>query len=74
MTVRYSIATDRVSEVYEKYSHNGDLSSYVSTATQEVFKAVTARYSAPDLISQRAKVSSDISSSLSQKLACTARK
>jgi len=68
MTVRYSIATDRVSEVYEKYSHNGDLSSYVSTATQEVFKAVTARYSAPDLISQRAKVSSDISSSLSQKL------
>ena len=68
MTVRYSIATDRVSEVYEKYSHNGDLSSYVATATQEVFKAVTARYSAPDLISQRAKVSADINSSLSTKL------
>ena len=68
MTVRYSIATDRVSEVYEKYSHNGNLSSYVATATQEVFKAVTARYSAPDLIAQRAKVSSDISSALSQKL------
>jgi prohibitin 2 len=69
MTVRYSIATDRVSEVYEKYSHNGDLSSYVQTATQEVFKAVTARYSAPDLISQRAKVSGDISSALREKLA-----
>lgn len=68
MTVRYSIATDRVSEVYEKYSHNGNLSSYVATATQEVFKAVTARYSAPDLIAQRAKVSSDISSALAQKL------
>jgi prohibitin 2 len=68
MTVRYSIATDRVAEVFEKYSRNGDLSSYVQTATQEVFKAVTARYTAPDLISQRAKVSADISSALKQKL------
>ncbi len=68
MTVRYSIGTDRVSEVYEKYSHNGDLSSYVATATQEVFKAVTARYSAPDLISERAKVSGDINSALAAKL------
>jgi hypothetical protein len=53
--VRYSIATDRVAEVYETYSHNGDLSSYVQTATQEVFKAVTARYSAPDLIAKRSQ-------------------
>ena len=68
LTVRYSIATDRVSEVYEKYSHNGDLSSYVQTATQEVFKAVTAKYSAPDLIAQRAKVSADINSALRDKL------
>src|SRR5580700_4319704 len=69
LTVRYSIATDRVSEVFEKYSHNGDLSSYVQTATQEVFKAVTARYTAPDLIAQRARVSSDIGAALSDKLA-----
>lgn len=68
MTVRYSIMTDRVAEVFEKYSRNGDLSSYVQTATQEVFKAVTARYTAPDLISQRAKVSADISTALKQKL------
>lgn len=68
MTVRYSIATDKVSEVYEKYSHNGDLSSYVATATQEVFKAVTARYTAPDLIGERAKVSADINAALTQKL------
>jgi len=68
LTVRYSIATDRVAEVYEKYSHNGDLSSYVQTATQEVFKAVTARYSAPDLIGERAKVSADINSALRDKL------
>ena len=46
LTVRYSIAPDRVTEVYEKYSHDGNLSNYVQTATQEVFKAVTARYSA----------------------------
>lgn len=69
LTVRYSIATDKVSEVFEKYSHSGDLSSYVQTATQEIFKAVTAKYTAPDLISQRAKVSSDISSALREKLA-----
>src|ERR1700736_5697911 len=67
LTVRYSIATDRVSEVFEKYSHNGDLSSYVQTATQEIFKAVTARYSAPDLIAQRALVSRDINAALTEK-------
>jgi prohibitin 2 len=69
LTVRYSIATDKVAEVYEKYSHNGDLSSYVQTATQEAFKAVTAQYTAPDLIGQRAKVSADINAALQAKLA-----
>ncbi len=69
LTVRYSIATDRVAEVFEKYSHDGDLSSYVQTATQEIFKAVTAKYTAPDLISQRAKVSGDINIALREKLA-----
>jgi regulator of protease activity HflC (stomatin/prohibitin superfamily) len=68
MTVRYSIGTDRVAEVFEKYSHDGDLSSYVQTATQEIFKAVTAKYTAPDLITQRAKVSSDINLALREKL------
>jgi len=68
LTVRYSIATDRVAEVYEKYSHDGNLSSYVQTVTQEVFKAVTAKYTAPDLIAQRQKVSSDIYAALREKL------
>ncbi len=68
MTVRYSVSTNKVAEVYEKYSHDGDLSSYVQTATQEVFKAVTAKYSAPDLIAQRAKVSGDIRIELAKKL------
>ncbi len=69
MTVRYSIMPDKVAEVYEKYSHSGDLSSYVQTATQEIFKAVTARYDATDLISKRANVSADINAALRQKLA-----
>jgi regulator of protease activity HflC (stomatin/prohibitin superfamily) len=68
MTVRYSIMTDRVAEVFEKYSRNGDLSSYVQTATAEVFKSVTARYTAPELIEKRAEVSAEISSALRKKL------
>jgi regulator of protease activity HflC (stomatin/prohibitin superfamily) len=68
LTVRYSISPDKVSEVFEKYSHDGDLSSYVQTATQEIFKAVTAKYVATDLIARRAAVSGDINSALSTKL------
>lgn len=68
LTVRYGINTDKVSEVFEKYSHNGDLSSYVQTATMETFKAVTATYDAPALITQRAKVSADVNSMLASKL------
>ena len=68
MTVRYSIAPDRVPEVFEKYSHDGNLSSYVQTATQEIIKSVTAKYTAPELINQRAKVSSDINAALREKL------
>lgn len=69
LTVRYSISPDKVSEVFEKYSHDGNLASYVQTATQEIFKAVTAKYVATDLISRRAAVSGDINSSLAEKLA-----
>lgn len=68
MTVRYAIQTNKVAEVYEKYSHNGDLSSYVQTATHEAFKAVTANYTAPNLLAQRSKVSADIRSALQTKL------
>lgn len=69
LTVRYAIQPDKVAEVFEKYSRNGDLSSYVDTATQEVFKAVTARYTAPDLIAKRPQVSADIYGALNAKLA-----
>ncbi len=69
MTVRYSIQTDKVAEVFEKYSRDGNLASYVQTAAQESLKAVTARYTAPDLISKRAQVSADISTAVRSKLA-----
>lgn len=69
MTVRYRIAPDKVSEVFEQYSHDGNLASYVQTATQEIFKAVTARFTAVDLIGQRARVSGEISMALRDKLA-----
>jgi regulator of protease activity HflC (stomatin/prohibitin superfamily) len=69
MTVRYSIFPNKVAEVFEKYSHNGDLQSYVQTATAEVFKSVTARYTAPELISKRSAVSKDIKEALATKLA-----
>lgn len=68
LTVRYAINPERVAEVYEKYSHNGDLSQYVDTATREVFKAVTAKFTAPDLIAQRAAVSSAVTEALRKKL------
>lgn len=68
MTVRYSIQPNRVPEVFEKYSHDGNLQSYVQTATQEVFKAVTAKYTAPDLIAKRMQVSTDILLALRSKL------
>lgn len=68
LTVRYSIKPDKVAEVFEKYSRNGDLSSYVSTATSESFKTVTARYSAPDLIVKRDQVSKAIFDVLQAKI------
>lgn len=68
LTVRYSIYPDKVAEVFEKYSRTGDLASYVQTATQEAFKAVTARYSAPDLIAKRQSVATDVRTALQQKL------
>lgn len=68
LTVRYAVTPDKVADVYEKYSHTGDLSSYVQSATMEVFKAVTARYTATDLIAKRSQVSSDINAALATKL------
>lgn len=69
MTVRYSILPTKVAEVFEQYSKDGNLDTYIETATLEVFKAVTAKYTAPDLISKRPAVSSDIRDALGKKVA-----
>lgn len=69
LTVRYAIDPQQVAHVYEQYSHDGDLSNYIETATEEVFKAVTAKYTATDLIAKRATVSADINTALKIKVA-----
>lgn len=69
LTVRYSVFPNKVAEVYEKYNHTGDLSSYIDTAAHEVFKAVTAKYTATNLIAKRAAVSAEINTALKAKVA-----
>lgn len=69
MVVRYSIVPTKVAEVFEQYSRDGDLDSYIATATLEVFKAVTAKYTAPDLINKRAEVSAAIAAAMRIKVA-----
>lgn len=68
LTVRYNIDPERVNEVFEQYSHTGDLSSYVQSATMETFKAVTAKYTAVDLIAKREAVRNDVVALLQTKL------
>lgn len=69
LVVRYSIEPNKVAEVYEKYSHDGDLSSYIDSAVHETFKAVTAKFTAPDLLNKRQEVSNEVKSLLGTKLA-----
>jgi prohibitin 2 len=69
LTVRYNVQPDKISEVFEKYSKDGQLTSYVTTSTLEVFKAITAKYTAVDLINNRAEVSNQIVDALRTKLA-----
>ena len=68
LTVRYNIVPNKLAHVYEQYSHDGDLSSYVETATMESFKAVTAQFTATELIKKRAEVSDRVWKALNTKL------
>ena len=68
LTARYSIAPDKVAEVFEKYSHDGDLTNYAGTAVQEAVKVVSAKYVATDLIAKRAQVSAELKEVLNAKL------
>jgi prohibitin 2 len=68
MLVSYSIIPNRMAEVFEQYSRDGDLSANVQSATAEVFKAVTARFNATELIERRNDVSAAIREALAIKL------
>lgn len=68
LVVRYSIDPTRVAEVFEKYSKDGDLSSYVQTATYESFKQAVSAFTAPELISKRTEVSNLIIELLRKKI------
>lgn len=68
LTVRYAIIKNRAAHVFQHYSHDGDLSKEVTTATQEVFKSVTAKFSAPNLIARREAVSQAVRAELNAKL------
>lgn len=68
LVVRYSIVPTEIAKVFENYSHDGDMDNFIATASMDVFKAVTARYTAPDLIAKRPQVASDIVSGLRVKV------
>lgn len=68
LVVRYSILPDKVKHIFSAYSTDGDMDHFVTTATAETFKAVTSRYSAPNLIIQRSQVSNDVLAALQAKV------
>lgn len=68
LVVRYSIRPDAVLKVFVDYSQSGDLDNYIETSAQEVFKSVTAGYSADNLIMKRQEVSNKVVSVLQQKV------
>ena len=68
LVVRYRIVDKHVLDVYKEFSKTGDMDSYVETASQEAFKAVTAKYSADELINKRNEVTLAVNSAIQQKV------
>lgn len=68
LTVRYVKQADKIDEIFEQYSHDGSLDSYVDTATREAFKSVTAQYTATELITKRAEVSQKFKEAIQSKM------
>lgn len=69
LVVRYSTIPNKTLYVFEKYSRDGELDAQVAPATAEVFKSVTAKYKAAELIALRQIVSNDVFTELNKKLA-----
>lgn len=68
LVVRYSTIPSKTLYVFEKYSRDGELDPQITSAAMEVFKAVTAKYKAEDLVAKRPLVSSDVYLELNKKL------
>jgi prohibitin 2 len=69
LVVRYAITPDKVAHVFEWYSRDGDIDHLIHSAALDAVKVVTARYTAPDLITKRQSVSSDMVKVLGDKAA-----
>ncbi len=67
VAVNYNLQEEKVADLFTRIgtSYSGRL---IDPAIQEVVKAVTARYTAEELITKRPQVTEDIQSSLSEKL------
>lgn len=71
LVVRWQINTNSdksMLHIYKELSQTGDLDQYVSTASNEAWKAVTAKYDATELISKRSEVSKDVVNSIQDKV------
>lgn len=68
MTVRYQIQPSQVRLIFEQYSKHGNMDPIVATATAEAFKAITAHYTAPELLTKRQEFTSRTVSMLQEKL------
>lgn len=67
IAVNYNVTADKVAELYVKVGTSFG-ATIIDPAIQEVVKAVTAKYTAEELITKRAEVTEDIKSQLGQKL------
>lgn len=68
LVVRYHILESKVLNVYKEYSRDGDIDQYVATAASDSFKAVTANYSADELITKRQIVAQAMQTNIQAKL------
>jgi len=68
IAVNYHVAPDRVNRIYQSIGTEYK-DRIIDPAVQEVVKAITARYTAVELITQREKVRSEIKDLLKQRLA-----
>ena len=67
IAVNYNVDPNKVSDLYTKVGVNYQ-ATIIDPAIQEVVKSVTANYTAEELITKRAQVTSDIQNALAAKL------